>query len=324
MHHNDSRGIVLALGGGGAAGLAHIGVLQVLAEEQIPVRAVVGTSIGAEIGAFLASGMAIDDLAVIATKFDWKQTLQLFFPDLPDGGLISGVRIVDFLHSWIGKQKIEDLQTGYVAIATDLMTGEQVELDHGDLVKAVRASISIPGVMAPFWHEDRWLVDGGVVNPLPFDVARRRFGGPVLAVAVHGDMRNRSASSTVEPESSPQWAKQVRQLLKQPWMERAPVLREWLESQTQRAERSGSTSSQEWTTRRVLDRAINITEAEIIRLRASINPPDLVLTPDIREIGLLEFYHAEQAIAAGREAARQHLRALRRLPGRRLRRKKPA
>lgn len=121
MHHSGAPGIVLALGGGGAAGLAHIGVLQVLAEENIPVRAVAGTSIGAEIGAFVASGMSIADLTAVATAFDWKQTLQLFFPDLPTGGLISGIRITDFLNGWIGRQQIEDLAIGYLAVATDLV-----------------------------------------------------------------------------------------------------------------------------------------------------------------------------------------------------------
>ena len=110
-------GIVLALGGGGAAGLAHIGVLQVLNEARIPVRAVVGSSIGAEIGAFLAIGMPIDELAAMATAFDWKKTLQLFLPDLPTGGLISGVRIVDFLNSWIGKQQIEELGMGSLVLS---------------------------------------------------------------------------------------------------------------------------------------------------------------------------------------------------------------
>lgn len=297
-------GIVLALGGGGAAGLAHIGVLQVLNEARIPVRAVVGSSIGAEIGAFLAIGMPIDELAAMATAFDWKKTLQLFLPDLPTGGLISGVRIVDFLNSWIGKQQIEELGMGYAAIAADLVSGEQVVLDRGDLVEAVRASISVPGVIAPHRYGERWLVDGGVVNPLPFDVARTHFGGPVVAVAVNIGARTLQPSSTEIPPPSPQWPKHVRQLLNQPWMARAPALREWLESQATRAENAAAKTRPYWTTRRVLDRVLGIAEAEIIRLRSMENPPDLLLAPMISGIGLLEFYRAREAIEAGREAAR--------------------
>lgn len=312
-HHSNAPGIVLALGGGGAAGLAHIGVLQVLNAERIPVRAVAGTSIGAEIGAFLASGMPVDDLAALATAVDWKQTLQLFFPDLPTGGLISGVRIVDFLNSWIGKQQIEELNIGYAAVATDLVSGEQVVLNRGGLVEAVRASISVPGVIAPYRHGGQWLVDGGVVNPVPFDVARECFGGPVVAVAVNPGMRNAQQPPSELPVPSPQWPKRVRQLLDQPWMARAPALREWLESQVMRVENSASKTKPYWVARRVLDRVLNVAESEIVRLRAAANPPDLMLTPIVDGIGLLEFYQAREAIEAGREAARRALPQLRRV-----------
>ena len=307
----SAPGIVLALGGGGAAGLAHIGVLQVLNEEGIAVRAVVGSSIGAEIGAFLAIGMPIDELAAMATAFDWKKTLQLFLPDLPTGGLISGVRIVDFLNSWLGKQQIEELGMGYAAIATDLVSGEQVVLDRGDLVEAVRASISVPGVIAPYADSERWLVDGAVVNPLPFDVARARFGGPVVAVST--GTRHTQPPSTEISLPSPQWPKRIRQLLDQAWMARAPVLREWLESQVERVERATPRTKPYWTTRRVLDRVLGIAEAEIIRLRSMTNPPDLLLTPAINGIGLLEFYRAREAIESGRQAARDALPQLRAL-----------
>lgn len=311
LHQSNASGIVLALGGGGAAGLAHIGVLQVLNQEHIPVRAVAGTSIGAEIGAFLASGMPVDDLATLATAFDWKQTLQLFLPDLPTGGLISGVRIVDFLNSWIGRQQIEELGVGYVAVAADLASGEQVVLDRGDLVEAVRASISIPGVIAPHVRDGQWLVDGGVVNPVPFDVARDRFGGPVVAVAVHSAARTARPPPAELPVPSPQWPRHVRQLLRQSWMPEAPALREWLEAQVERAENAAPRTRPYWTARRVLDRVLDIAEAEIIRLRAASSPPDLMLTPAVDGIGLLEFYRASEAIEAGHEAARQALPQLR-------------
>lgn len=308
---STAPGIVLALGGGGAAGLAHIGVLQVLNEERIPVRAVVGCSIGAEIGAFLAIGMPIDELAAMATAFDWKKTLQLFLPDLPTGGLISGIRIVDFLNSWLGKQQIETLNMKYAAIATDLVSGEQMVLDRGDLVEAVRASISVPGVIAPHRYGERWLVDGAVVNPLPFDVARSYFGGPVVAVSTGA--RHTLPASREITLPSPQWPKRVRHLLDQAWMARAPALREWLESQAERAERSAPKTKPYWTTRRVLDRVLGVAEAEIIRLRSAQNPPDLLLAPLIQGIGLLEFYRAREAIEAGRQAALAALPQLRRL-----------
>ena len=301
-------GLVLALGGGGAPGLAHIGVLQVLEENAIPVRAIAGTSIGAEIGAFVASGMPIDDLAAIAIAFDWKQTLQLFMPDLPAGGLVSGINIVDFLEGWLGVQRIQDLAMGYVALATDLESGEQIVIDRDTLVNAVRASVSVPGLIAPFRSGQRLLTDGGVVNPLPFDVARERFGGPVVAVAVHGGVRNQNPL----PKPAPQWPVRARQLLDQSWMAHVPGMRAWLEAQLNNHAHS-STDNSDWTARRVLDRVVNVTEAEIVRLRAELNPPDLMLTPAVGHIGLIEFYRAKDAITAGRRAAEANLPALLRL-----------
>jgi NTE family protein len=300
----EKSGLVLALSGGGAAGMAHIGVLQILEENEIPVRAMVGTSIGAEIGAFTASGTPIKELASLATAFNWKQTLQLFMPDLPTGGLVSGRKIMDFLNTKLGVRNIEDLPMGYAVVTTDLETGEQVVLDSGRLVDAVRASISIPGLIAPYRIGQRWLVDGSVLNPVPFDVARDRFRGPVIAVAVHSAARALARRSS-QPRPR-QLSARVRQLLRQPWMARARGLEAWLEAQLENRQKARG-EKPAWTTRRVLDQVMDITQAEIVRRRAAINPPDLMLVPDVSRIGPLEFYRGKEAIAAGRAAAREKL-----------------
>ncbi len=307
-------GIVLALGGGGARGVAHIGVLRALEERGIPVRAVVGTSIGAEIGAFAVSGMPVAELVELATAFDWKQTLQLFMPDLPAGGLVSGKRIMDFLRERLGTRRIEELALGYAAVGTDLETGEQVVLREGSLVDAVRASISLPGLLAPHRVGERWLVDGGVLNPVPFDVARELFGGPVVAVAVHSGARplNRRAPP-LTPARTREWLARARQLLEQPWMKRAAPLRTWLESQLEAAAKAARRTKPVWTTRRVLDQVLDITQAEIVRLRAAMNPPDLMLIPPVEVIGPLEFYRGSEAIAAGYRAAQEKLAEIERL-----------
>lgn len=313
MQHQDNlsygnSGIVLALSGGGAAGLAHIGVLQTLAENAIRVRAIVGTSIGAEIGAFTASGMPIAELVSLATDFDWKQTLQLFMPDLPTGGLVSGRKIMDFLNTKLGTHHIEDLPMGYAAVTTDLETGEQVIIDRGGLVDAVRASISIPGLIAPHRIRSRWLVDGSVLNPVPFDVARERFGGPVVAVAVHSAVRQQT--KRVRKPKSRQLPLRIRQLLRQPWMARTQGLEEWLEVQLENY-RKAQDMKPWWTARRVLDQVMAITQAEMVRLHAARSPPDLMLVPDVGRIGRVEFYRGKEAIAAGKAAAREKIEEIR-------------
>lgn len=313
--HNKTHphGLVLALGGGGARGLAHIGVLQVLREEGIPVRAVAGTSVGAEVGAFLAVGMPLPELVSLATSFDWKRTLQLFLPDLPGGGGISsGKNIMQFLNNGLGRARvIEELPMGYAAVAADLDTGEQVVLDRGSLIDAVRASVSMPAVLAPYSLGGRLLVDGGVVNPVPFDVARIRFGGPVLAVAVNAGALTFTPQEWRAP-ATPLWRTHARQLLQQSWVEQAEPLRLWLQGQLNN---NGQHTSKkpEWSTRRVLDRVADITAAQLMRVRLELHAPDLMLVPDVHDIGPLEFYRGKEAIAAGRAAATAHLPKIREL-----------
>jgi NTE family protein len=200
---------------------------------------------------------------------------------------------------------------GFAAIATDLDTGEEVVLDRGRLTEVVRASISVPGLLAPSHHAGRFLVDGGVVNPLPFDVARHRFGGPVLAVGVHSGARGLTRHD-MNPERSGQWADHVRQLLQQPWMGPLEPLRIWLETQLE----NGVVSEKQkevWRVRAVLDQMLAITQAQIVRLRTLDTPPDILLVPDVGRIDMLEFYRGAEAVAAGRRVVREQLPQIRAL-----------
>lgn len=302
-------GLVLALGGGGAAGLAHIGVLEVLAENDIAVRAVVGTSIGAEIGAFLAAGRAPSEIAAIARRFDWMRTLRLFMPDFPAGGVSSGSQIVRFLQQELGDRRIEELTMGYLAIAVDVESGAMTVIDRGDLISAVRASISLPGLMTPQRVGDKYFIDGGVLNPVPFDVARERFGGPVVAVAVHPGVPPMPALPAV---SESEWPRRMRELLDQSWMPRAPQLREWLEQRENHHKKNRKVKTP-WSARRILDRAHNMMLNELVELRGRLSPPDLMISPAVADIGVLEFYRADDAIAAGRHAAEARLPELKKL-----------
>lgn len=302
-------GIVLALGGGGAAGLAHIGVIEVLAENGIAIRAVVGTSIGAEIGAFLAAGRAPSEIADMARKFDWIRTLRLFTPDFPAGGVSSGSQILKFLRAEIGERRIEDLAMGYLAVAADVESGEMVVIDRGDLIEAVRASISLPGLMSPQHVADRYFIDGGILNPVPFDVARERFGGPVVAVAVHPGVPPMPALPAADDN---EWPRRLRELLDQSWMPKAPQLREWLE-QHESNHRKSRKAKTPWSARQILDRAHNMMLNELVELRGRLSPPDLMISPAVADIGLLEFYRANDAIALGRRAAEAKLPELKAL-----------
>ncbi len=311
---NASRGLVLALGGGGARGIAHIGVLEVLERERIPVRAVVGTSIGAEIGAFLATGTPVIQMEKLASGMDWISTMRLFTPDFGEAGLSTGKGITEYLSPWLAGKRIEDLPLGFAAVAADLNTGEEVVIQSGELLDAVRASISLPGLLTPVCKNGHVLIDGGVVNPVPFDVARSLFGGPVLAVQAHPSVRQHVQH---REEELPEWERRLNELLTHPVLDKAPPqIRAWFEGLMRARRENGANNGgrkRELGISSILNQTQLITADMLMKLRMRLSPPDLLLKPDIHDIGMLEFYRAQDAIAAGRRAAESHLADIRRL-----------
>ncbi|WP_242517613.1 patatin family protein [Leptolyngbya iicbica] len=171
----------LALGSGGARGWAHIGVIRALEEAGIQIHAIAGSSIGAFVGAIYAAD-ELDELEAFVQNLNWRAIVSYFDVVFPSTGLLDGNRIYDLLSEHLYDRHIEDTTIPFCCVATDLETGGPVCLEQGHLADAVRASISIPGIFTPFLHSGRHLGDGGIVNPVPVDVARRLGVDVVLAV----------------------------------------------------------------------------------------------------------------------------------------------
>jgi len=297
---NEKKGIVLALGSGGARGIAHVGVIEALAEHDIPVRAIVGSSIGAEIGAFLAAGVPVGDIRRLATDMDWKKTLRLFMPEFGSPAIFTDRGIREFLAPHMEGKSIENLPIPFAAVATDLVDGSQVLFTQGPLLDAVCASIAIPGLLPPVKLGERMLADGGLVNLVPFDIAREHFGGPVIAVAVHPgafDLR-------LDPPEDNTWSSRLNELLQLEWTRKVPQLHIWL-SQLKNSLRSDKQPTPSVFS--TYNRAMDISRAEITRLRQRLSPPDVMMRPDVSGIGMLEFYRASEAVAAGHAAVRRSL-----------------
>lgn len=175
----------VALGSGGARGLAHIGVLKVLEKEGIAVHLLAGTSIGGVIAAGYAAGLSAEYMEREALRFEGLRNLaKLVDLSLPRAGFIEGHKIQAYFSERLSKQHFEELDIPLAIIAADLLTGEEVILDSGDLSQALRATISFPGVLVPVEIEGHLLIDGGVINPVPADVVRRMGAQIVMAVDV--------------------------------------------------------------------------------------------------------------------------------------------
>ncbi|OGC23359.1 hypothetical protein A2291_06840 [candidate division WOR-1 bacterium RIFOXYB2_FULL_42_35] len=173
--------IGLVLGGGVARGIAHIGVLKVFEQHKIPIAAIAGTSSGAIIGAAYAAGLEVRIIEEIALRISWGKFIRVaFFRP----GIITGAAIEDFLVKYIGDKQFSDLKIPLAVVATNLKTGEPEVLKQGKVAKAVAASSAFPGVFVPEDIKYNFLVDGGISNNLPVDVARKMKTNFVVAVDV--------------------------------------------------------------------------------------------------------------------------------------------
>jgi predicted acylesterase/phospholipase RssA len=174
----------LVLGGGAAKGYAHIGALKVLEEKGIKPDIIVGASMGALVAGFYAAGFDAKKLEELAVKVDKKTKRWLFAPRLSKKGIIDGRNVVKHLSRYLGSKQIEDLPITYAAVTTDIEHEAEIVIDHGDLVQAIRASISIPVIFMPYHYRGRILIDGGFVNPLPISVAQKLGAKKIIAVNV--------------------------------------------------------------------------------------------------------------------------------------------
>jgi len=189
--------IGLALGSGGARGLAHIGVLKVLEREKIPIDLIVGCSMGSLIGGLYASGMSAYTLEEIALNISWKQTAKIFTPTISKAGLVDGDRIEKLLETFIGKKGFSKLRIPFATVATDIENGKEVIIKTGKVSRAIRASCSIPGIFTPLKYGKRYLVDGGLVDPVPVDVARKHGADIVIGVNVIPEVNYKQKDSSV-------------------------------------------------------------------------------------------------------------------------------
>lgn len=189
--------VALVLGGGSAKGFAHIGVIRVLEQEKIPIHMIVGTSVGSVIGGIYASNPDSFQLEWLAFKIERNDILD-FSVVYSKFGPVQGVRLENFIQQTVKTQRVEDTKIPFYPIATDLNTGKTVILEKGSLARAVRASSSIPGIFVPVEFGNRTLVDGGVTNNLPCDIARSKGADVVIAVNLLKDIRDYDISSVVD------------------------------------------------------------------------------------------------------------------------------
>ena len=294
--------IGLALGGGAARGFAHIGIVRTLIAHGIVPDVVVGTSIGAVVGGAYAAGH-LDTLERWARGLQPRNILSYLDLKLNGSGLIGGDKLAAELEASIGQTLIEDLPLKFASVATEVRTGHETWLTHGRVVDAMRASYALPGIFAPVLIGGRWLVDGALVNPVPVSTARALGAEIVIAANLSSDIFTHSTTiyshgaSAVAQEVSVEPAAPKRGIGKLFSAERA-VKREFFGS----GGRPGISS--------VMVDAFNIMQDRITRARLAGDPPDLLITPRIGQVGWFDFHRAEELIAHGARAAERAMASI--------------
>jgi NTE family protein len=287
--------IGLALGGGAARGFAHIGIVRTLMAHGIVPDVVVGTSIGAVVGGAYAAGH-LDTLEAWARGLQPRNIFSYLDIRLNGSGLIGGDKLAAELETAMGQTLIEDLPLKFATVATEVRTGHETWVTHGRMVDAMRASYALPGIFAPVLIGERWLVDGALVNPVPVSAARALGAEIVIAANLSSDIfthsttiysHGASAVAHAEPAES---VPAKRGLGKFFSAERA-VKREFFGG----AGRPGIST--------VMVDAFNIMQDRITRARLAGDPPDLLITPRIGQIGWFDFHRADELIAHGARAA---------------------
>lgn len=297
----------LALGSGAARGWSHIGVIRALEEAGIRPDVVAGASVGAAVGAAYVAGK-LDAYETFALGLDRRQVVSYF--DLSfRGGLIKGRKVFDFLHSDLPDQAIENLDRPFAAVATDVMRGQEVWLRRGRLLDAVRASTAIPGIVTPVRIDDRWLIDGGVVNPVPVSVCRALGADVVIAVDLNTtlltkyfDERQRPAPPPPPPVVVPLPVEGEERTWQRAMRDMASELQEWIAGTRRRDKQDLPPSMFE-----VMGATIDIMTLRITRSRMAGDPPEVLIAPRLPEFVMFDFHRAREAIEEGRRATAQGL-----------------
>ena len=289
--------IGLALGGGAARGWAHIGVLKALVEAGIKPDIIVGTSIGAVVGACHAAGH-LESLEGFARELTRRRIFGYLDFNFAGTALINGQRLCDRLEHHLGDMNIEELDQHFTAVATELGTGHEIWLSRGRLADAVRASYALPGIFRPVKINGRWLFDGALVNPIPVSVARAHGARYVIAVNLNFDICGRG---TIVPHLEPDLEAEPAPEASHATGKNGSSVRRLLKRQVLgKNEATPGIST-------VMVEAFNIVQDRIARSRLAGDPPDAMINLRLSDIGLFDFHRADELIKRGEEATKRHL-----------------
>jgi NTE family protein len=291
----------LALGSGSARGWAHIGIILELEAMGIRPQVVAGTSVGALVGAVYVAGQ-LQEFAEWVSKLTVRDVVGLMDFTF-SGGFVKGERLFGFFNEHHRNPNIEELAQKFISVATEMQSGREIWITRGPVWAAARASCAIPGLFTPVKHEGRWMLDGGLVNPVPVSACRALGADVVIAVNLNAQLlgghlssvsraevqREVDADEKRDPRSRSFWKKVI----------------DYLQAS------SGDTPS----FFDAVASSINIMQDRLTRSRMAGDPPEITLIPRLGDFALMDFHRAEEAIKEGRRLVRLYQNDIRRWTG---------
>jgi NTE family protein len=288
--------VSLVLSSGGARGNAQIGAIEVLEEEGYKIKAISGSSIGAAIGGCYAAGH-LQDYKEWISSLNQFDVFKLMDFTISTQGLIKGQRVFNILEELIGNPLIEDLPIPFTAVATDLRQRQEVWFREGNLLKAIRASVSIPTLITPHYHDGREFIDGGVLNPLPIDAGNQADADYVIAVNLNADIpyqkpinyrNNKSGQETSITYLFNRFAERWQLFTNQ-----KPQSRE-----------------ENFSYLNLISSTFNLMNIRMTEMILERSQPDLIIPVSGEACATMEFYRSAEMIEAGREATQKALASL--------------
>ncbi|WP_163336077.1 patatin-like phospholipase family protein [Desulfopila sp. IMCC35008] len=317
---SSPKTVGLVLGCGASRGWAHIGAIEAFEEANIPIDLIAGCSVGAYVGALYASGK-LGSLKEFLLRMDGKKIFSYLDVVFPRSGLLNGSKRVRELFSMhTDKRTFEDLDIPLVMVATDLERGEKVVLKSGDLVEALRATMSYPGLFSPKFIKGRWLVDGGVVDPVPVGLARAMGAGIVIAVDLNSRIVSHNTPTTTtirggkEQPALPEKYKMSNQLIEK----MMHFYERFDESDTNRKtigpEQIRSSSATPDIVETIMT-SIGIMQERMTRINMAVDRPDILIQPRLGELKMMNFDRVEHAIEEGYIGVKEKLEDIKILLG---------
>jgi NTE family protein len=305
--------IGIALGSGAARGLAHIGIINALENLGLRIDVIAGCSIGAYVGSAYANGklQALQDWASELTEW---QVAGMLGVGLHRGGLIHGQKVFHILHRKFTAKTFADLQKPFAAVATDLYNGQEIWFREGGVMEAVRASCAIPALFPPVWYQNRWLVDGAVVNPVPVNICRQMGAEVVIAVNLSSDFHPQykgqiTAKHANNEMKTNDFFSKSKGLMQQ-WFANAGFGNTGVDTteagsaeiDNNAAANIGNSPPNSPSIIGVISSSLDILQDRVTRSRLAGEPPDILIEPQLRDFGMVEFYRAKELITEGKNS----------------------